>query len=101
MDAPRLNLFSQNIEPAQHDGVRRESVQPIAERRERELDRIAGLSKPKTMKIPLKVMVPLLMRAAKHNHTWLEDFADDTAEIDADLHQLLMAFQDLPHTRAA
>lgn len=70
-------------------------------RRKRELDRLAGMSAAKTMKIPLGVMVPLLMRAAENNHAWLDDFADDTVEIDADLHQVLMAFQNLSSRRVA
>ncbi len=52
------------------------------------------------MKMPLGVMVPLLMRAAENNHAWLEDFAEDTVEIDSDLHQVLMAFQNLPRHAA-
>ncbi|MGB7346239.1 MAG: hypothetical protein WBD20_18620 [Pirellulaceae bacterium] len=94
MDAPRLNLF-----PSDERQPHREAT--ASKRRERELDQVTGLSKPRTMMMPLGVIVPLLMRAAEHNHTWLEDFADDTVQIDIDLHQVLMAFQDLPHRRAA
>ncbi|NNE01361.1 MAG: hypothetical protein HKN47_28945 [Pirellulaceae bacterium] len=72
-----------------------------SQRRERELDRIAGAAAAKTMSVPLGVMVPLLMRAAENNHTWLEDFANDVVQIDADLHEILMAFGDMPDRRAA
>ncbi len=71
------------------------------QRRERELDQVTGLSKPSTMKMPLGVMVPLLMRAAQHNHAWLDDFESDLVQIDADLHQVLMAFKDLSRQQAA
>jgi hypothetical protein len=101
MDATRLNLFSGNgrEQPASSRSTTRNS--PAAtDRQERELDRLAGTGPARTMKMPLGVMVPLLMQAAENNHAWLEDFAEDTVEIDSDLHQVLMAFQSLPRRAA-
>ena len=103
MDQERWNLFSP-------DEIRRTtpSAKPAndnlkirSDRAERELDRISGASKPKRMTIPLQVLVPLLLQANENNHTWLTDFAEDMVEIDADLHEVLMAFQNLDRRRAA
>lgn len=59
----------------------------------RELDQIAGLGPRKTRSLPLKMLAPLLLAAQQHNSSWLQDFADDTVVIDADLHEVLLAYQ--------
>ena len=71
------------------------------ERRERELDRIAGAAEPKTVSVPLGKIVPLLMDAANNDRAWLSDFAEDTVRIDADLYDVLLAYQQQMSTRAA
>jgi hypothetical protein len=71
------------------------------DRRERELDRIAGAAPPKTVSLPLGKLVPLLMHAACSNRAWLTDFADDPVRIDADLYEVLLAYQQLPRRVAA
>lgn len=100
MDSESWNVFSIHGKLPTHRNEKRPK-QPSAERIERELDRISGTSSPRQMSIPLGQLVPLLLRASENNHTWLQDFADDTVLIDADLHEVLIAFQDLPHRRAA
>ena len=70
------------------------------ERRERELDRIAGAAEPKTVAVPLGKVVPLLMDAVANDRGWLNDFADDTVRIDADLYDVLLAYQQI-QARAA
>ena len=65
------------------------------DRTERELDRIAGTAKAPTVSVPLGKMVPLLIDAANSDRTWLSDFADDTVRIDADLYDVLLAYQQL------
>ena len=101
MDERKLNLFPSNIDRCKSNDKTARTNHPSTTRQQRELDRIAGTAKPKMMSIPLGVMVPLLMRAYEHNHTWLEDFADDNVQIDADLHDVLMKFRDLPNRNAA
>ena len=92
----RLNLFASNNDA--NPSNENPGTQPVqTDRRERELDRMTGTSKPKTMSIPLGVMIPLLMKAAENDHRWLDDFSDDVVQIDADLHEVLMAFQNLPN----
>lgn len=68
-------------------------------RQTRELDRLTGVLPPKTRSIPLKVLVPLLMDAEKNDSTWLKDFAEDAVVIDADLHDVLLAFQRIRRER--
>lgn len=72
----------------------------LDQRRERELDRLSGTAKAKTVAVPLGKVVPLLLDAAKHQRAWLDDFADDLVRIDADLYDVLLAYQQL-HDRAA
>jgi seryl-tRNA synthetase len=101
MDATRLNLFSGSDRDRPTSPRSTARTNPDAtDRQQRELDRLSGNGPARTMKMPLGVMVPLLMRAAENNHAWLEDFAEDTVEIDSDLHQVLMAFQNLPRHAA-
>lgn len=64
-------------------------------RHERELDRISGATPPPTRRVPVKVLVRLLVQAYHRNSSWLSDFADDVAVIDADLHDVLLAFDNL------
>jgi hypothetical protein len=61
----------------------------------RELDQIAGTGPKKNCSMPLKMLVPLLITAQRQNSSWLQDFADDVVEIDADLHEVLLAYQKL------
>ncbi len=86
MSKPSLRLFS----PANSDT-----------RRERELDRITGSAEPKTVSVPLGMMVPLLIDAAKADRVWLTDFADDTVRIDADLYEVLLAYGRMRQTAVA
>lgn len=59
----------------------------------RELDQIAGTAPKRTRSVPVKLLAPLLIDAIKRNSTWLNDFADDVVVIDADLHEVLLAYQ--------
>ena len=95
MDGERWNVLNT-------DGDRFPAVPSSnPERTKRELDRISGAASPKQMSIPLGQLVKLLLRAEENDHTWLRDFADDIVMIDADLHEVLIAFQNLPPGRAA
>ena len=85
MSKPALKIF-QN-----HDST---------DRREHELDRIAGAAEPKTVAVPFGKVVPLLMDAVAKDRAWLNDFADDMVRIDADLYDVLLAYQQI-QTRAA
>ncbi len=85
MSKPALKIFQS------HDST---------DRRERELDRIAGAAEPKTVAVPLGKVVPLLMDAVANDRAWLNDFADDTVQIDADLYDVLLAYQQI-QSRAA
>lgn len=66
-----------------------------ASRLDRELDQLAGTGPKQTRSIPLRVLVPLLMDAFEHNRTWLQDFAEDIVTVDADLHEVLLAYQSI------
>jgi hypothetical protein len=83
-----LRVFPTNTPSSNEDA----SV-PQSARRERELDRITGTAKPKMVSLSLKQIVPLLIDAAQQNRAWISDFADDTVQIDADLYQVLLAYQ--------
>jgi hypothetical protein len=70
-------------------------------RRERELDRISGISEPKTVAVPISKIVPLLIDAASNDRAWLSDFADDRVRIDSDLYYVLIAYQQFRERGAA
>ncbi|QEF99810.1 hypothetical protein Mal15_38770 [Stieleria maiorica] len=59
----------------------------------RELDQIAGTGPKKTRSVPIKLLTRLLLSAHRCNSAWLDDFADDVVVIDADLHEVLLAFE--------
>jgi hypothetical protein len=66
-----------------------------SDRRQKELDRIAGAADAKTVAVPLGKIVPLLMDACDHDRAWLRDFSNDLVRIDADLYDVLMAYQEM------
>jgi hypothetical protein len=43
----------------------------------------------------------LLMDAAEKNRLWLNDFADETVQIDADLYEVLLAYERMRRRDAA
>jgi len=61
----------------------------------RELDQVTGTGPKKTRCVPVKMLVPLLIQAQRRNSSWLQDFADDLVVIDADLHDVLLAYEKL------
>ncbi len=65
------------------------------------MDRLSGIAPAKTRTVPLKVFVPLLVEAQERNSAWLADFQDDNVVIDADLHEVLLAYQNLRNQRDA
>ena len=85
MSKPKLRIFSDKTEN-QH--------------REQELDRISGAADAKTVAVPLGKIVPLLLDAAKHDRAWLNDFAEDLVKIDADLYEVLLAYQSMQRRAA-
>jgi hypothetical protein len=99
MPNPPLKLFSAggdlNSQPA---GA---SAPSSDDRRQRELDRLTGTAKAKTMQVEFGVFVKLLSQAMADDCTWLDDFADDTIKIDADLHEVLLTYQSMRHRGAA
>lgn len=75
--------------------VESESPEPLDPRWMRELDQIAGTGPKKTRSVPLKLLVPMLINAQRRCSAWLDDFSDDLVVIDADLHEVLLAFEKL------
>lgn len=73
----------------------------LSMRTEHELDRVAGTLAPRTVTVRLATIVPLLLDAVEKNRTWLSDFADDTVRLDADLYEVLLAYQGLREGAAA
>ena len=90
MPNPHLKLFSSC-----------ESSTTGSHRREQELDQISGTAKAKTMSVPFGTLVQFLSHAIENDSAWLEDFAEDTVHIDADLHQVILAYQNMRSAKAA
>jgi len=106
---PSLRLFSQSIGDDGHadrslsdaaDGALTDVNSIKGRRCERELNQLTGTSEPKTVAIPLAKIVPLLVDAQEKNRGWLNDFANDAVRIDADLYEVLLAYQQLQQRAA-
>lgn len=95
MTKPSLRVFT----GSSHD-EQAESRDPY-DRQLRELDRITGIAEPKMVSLPLGKIVPLLIDAAANDRAWLNDFAEDTVSINADLYDVLLAYQQLRERSAA
>ena len=53
------------------------------------------------MPVALSAIVPLLVDAVENDRAWLKDFADEPVRIDADLYEVLLAYQQLRQRPAA
>lgn len=73
----------------------------LRRRTECELDRLSGTSEAKTVAVSLGMIVPLLIDAFEGDRAWLRDFADEAVRIDADLYDVLLAYQQLRGSAAA
>jgi len=62
---------------------------------------IAGSVGPKRVEVSLGEIAPVLADAINHRRGWLTDFADDTVSIDADLYEVLLAYQQMRRLNAA
>ena len=112
MQKPSLSVFprhgsleSAGAESSPSASGRRSPERPALrispERVAHELDRAAGALQPRTVAVRLATIIPLLLDAVEHNRTWLSDFADDTVRLDADLYEVLLAYQELRQGAAA
>ncbi len=68
---------------------------------EHQLDQIAGVVPPKRVEVSLAEIAPVLADAIAHQRGWLSDFASDTVSIDADLYEVLLAYQQMRRLNAA
>jgi hypothetical protein len=66
-----------------------------------EMDQVSGTLEPRSVTVRLATIVPLLLDAVEQNRAWLSDFADDTVRLDADLFEVLLAYQELRAEAAA
>lgn len=68
---------------------------------ERDLDQVSGTSSPRRVEVSLGQVAPLIADALRSGRCWLQDFADDTVTIDADLYEILLAYAKLRRQDAA
>ncbi len=68
---------------------------------EHQLDKIAGVVPAKRVEVSLEEIAPVLADAITHQRGWLSDFANDTVSIDADLYEVLLAYQQMRRLNAA
>lgn len=64
-------------------------------------DIIAGTTVPRRVEVSLGQIAPILADALRSGRCWLQDFADDTVSIDADLYEILLAYAKLRRHDAA
>lgn len=113
MQKPRLSVFPRPNTPeydqvAAKQGVssagNSHSSKPASASKARiqdDLDRVSGTLEPRCVTVRLATIVPLLLDAVEQNRAWLSDFADDTVRLDADLFEVLLAYQELRAEAAA
>ena len=68
---------------------------------EHQLDQIAGVVPAKRVEVSLAEIAPVLADAITNQRGWLSDFASDTVSIDADLYEVLLAYQQMRRLNAA
>jgi len=56
---------------------------------------------PRRVEVSLADIAPVLADAINHQRGWLSDFSDDTVSIDADLYEVLLAYQQMRRLNAA
>jgi hypothetical protein len=81
--------------------TRRKAAGSVDRQIERQLDQIAGVVPAKRVEVSLGEIAPVLADAITHQRGWLNDFADDTVSIDADLYEVLLAYQKMRRLNAA
>ncbi len=50
-------------------------------------------TKPATVTVEMREVLPLLADAVNNNRTWLQDFENDDITISADLYEVILAYQ--------
>ncbi len=50
-------------------------------------------TKPATVTVEMREVLPLLADAVNNNRTWLQDFDNDDITISADLYEVILAYQ--------
>jgi hypothetical protein len=84
------------------ESARRKSTGlPIDRHVEQQLDRVAGVAPAKRVEVSLGEIAPVLADAIQQQRGWLNDFANDTVSIDADLYEVLLAYQKMRRLNAA
>ena len=86
----QLRVFSPDANSADGENLRTE-----------ELDRITGITSPKRVSVALVDIAPVIADAVASGRGWLTDFADETIQIDADLYEVLLAYQQMRRLDAA
>ncbi len=77
------------------------SPETSEDRRNQDLDRAAGVAAPRRVEVSLADIAPVIADAVANGRGWLADFADDTVQIDADLYDVLLAYQQMRRFSAA
>ncbi len=66
-----------------------------------EMDRMTGVAASKRVNVALVDIAPVIADAVASGRGWLTDFADETIQIDADLYEVLLAYQQMRRLDAA
>lgn len=98
MSKPILRIHRPEVSSHDNGGTMSELEQMW---REQELDRLSGTADSKTVSVPLGKVVPLLLDAAENQRTWLDDFSEELLEMNADLYEILVAYQQMKCRSAA
>ncbi len=86
----QLRVFSPSANLANGENLRSE-----------EMDRMTGVAASKRVNVALVDIAPVIADAVASGRGWLTDFADETIQIDADLYEVLLAYQQMRRLDAA
>ena len=51
--------------------------------------------------VPLSKVIPLLLDAVENQRVWLDDFSEDLINMNSDLYEILLAYQQVKGRKAA
>ena len=55
----------------------------------------------KMVAVPLSKVIPLLLDAVENQRVWLDDFSEDLINMNSDLYEILLAYQQVKGRKAA
>ena len=69
--------------------------------RDQGFDSSVETEESKMVAVPLSKVIPLLLDAVENQRVWLDDFSEDLINMNSDLYEILLAYQQVKGRKAA